>query len=87
MKQKTGIVIFNEENKTVLVKTPKGVFENVPSIGGFDNYREMDSYVGNSCEEECKKTGLLAYLFGSDERMFTFYYPGGGDITVYAELK
>ena len=79
-----GTAIFDENMITFLVKTPRGEFRNVESVGGFDNYRQMDEYVGSdSVHEERKKNGLMAYLFESDEKQYLFYYPDGGDIIVY----
>ena len=87
MTQEFGTAIFHRETQKFTVKTPKGVFEDVCNIGGFDNYREMDACVGTPYFEEiCDKHGLLAYLFDSPKNQYLFYYPkhaGGGDIAVY----
>jgi len=83
-----GTTIFNPKTMTFSVKTPKGEFHNVRSIGGFNDYREMDVYIEMYAQEECKKNGLIAYLYGSRETLYIFFYPescGGGYIFVYRE--
>ena len=76
--------IFDKATTTFTVKTPKGEFKNVKSIGGFDNYRQMDEYI-DAHEEDIKEKGVLAYLFNSPAWQFLFYYPDGGDIGVDVE--
>ena len=84
MTQKTQIVsaVFNPKTCSFTVTTPKGVFENVLSVGGFDNYRDMDYYLA---DYDLKPNGVIAYLFDAPETVFIFHYPDGGDITVKRE--
>ena len=82
MELNTGI--FDPATRTFTVKTEKGIFEGVPCVGAYDNYREMDMEVGKLFQKELKTTGVLAYLHGAPETQYLFYYPEniGGDVTI-----
>ena len=80
-----GTAIFDPKTHTFHVKTPRGEFPKARSVGGFDNYREMDLYVWGLLENGEGKDGILAYLFRSSVDTFLFYYPDKGDITVRCE--
>ena len=67
--------VFNPVTRLFTVKTEKGTFENVPCVGAYDNYREMDSEVAEIFKEELSITGLMAYLHDSPEDKYLFYYP------------
>ena len=84
MSTKNATAIFDQTTCSFTVKTPKGEFHNVLSIGGFDNYREMDEYIGTNEMDNLKKNGLMAYLFGWPEKQYIFFYPNveDGDISV-----
>lgn len=61
---------------TFNIPTPEGDFGNVPYIGEYRDYREMDA-VANFDRKIYAETGYVCRVEHNEENEFVFFYPMG----------
>ena len=66
--------IKNADGTFDITNTPEGDFKNIPYIGVYDNYREMDAGAA-WMRKIYAETGFVCRVSHNKENEFVFFYP------------
>lgn len=67
----------NSDGSFNIPNTPLGDFKNIPYIGEYENYREMDKDAAEFMRKEYAATGYVCRVEHNKENEFVFFYPMG----------
>lgn len=69
-------VMSTDEKSFDIPNTPYGSFKNIPYIGEFNDYAEMDKFA-DEMRDTYAKTGYVCRVEHNKSNEFVFFYPVG----------